>query len=184
MNDLPPGIQRLREKWNYRGDRRPDFAEEPGPGQESVWDYPRPPRVEPDARLVRVVCAGTSIAETRNTFRVLETASPPAFYLPPDDVRMEHLEPADRSSLCEWKGRARYWSVWVGDTEVSEAAWGYPEPWAGYEAIAGHVSFYPGRVECYVDGERVKPQGGDFYGGWVTWEIIGPWKGEPGTQSW
>lgn len=183
-NPVPPAILRLREKWRYRGDVRPPFAIAPAPGQESVWDYPRPPRVAADSRRVVVAHAGTTIADSRAALRVLETASPPVFYLPPRDVRSELLRSSPATSLCEWKGRARYWSVRVGGRILPDVAWSYPEPFLEFEAIAGYVSFYPGRLECFVDDERVRPQPGGFYGGWVTDEVVGPFKGEPGTGTW
>ena len=170
--------------WRYTGDEHPGFAVEPGPGQESVWDYPRPPRLEADDRLVVVRADDVEIARTRNAIRVLETASPPGYYLPPDDVRMDLLEASSGSSTCEWKGRASYWSVVTSEGRVERAAWSYPNPSAGFEEIAGHVSFYPGRVDCFVAGERVEPQPGEFYGGWLTSEIVGPVKGRPGTGAW
>lgn len=184
MHNLPPGIERARAKWRYRGDDRPEFAYEPGAKQESVWDYPRPPRLERDERRVEVAWAGRTIANTGSAYRVLETASPPTFYLPPDDVRSELLEPSERFSICEWKGRARYFSLRSGGGVIADVAWSYADPWPGYEEIAGFISFYPARVECYVNGERVEPQPGDFYGGWVTSEIVGPYKGEPETGWW
>ena len=170
--------------WQYTGDVRPDFAVEPSEGQESVWDYPRPPRVEPDPRRIEVICNEAVVADTRRAFRVLETASPPVFYLPVADIKMEYLEPARGSSHCEWKGRASYWKLHVGKTVIDQAAWSYPEPSAGFEVIAGFLSFYPAKVECRVAGQRAKPQPGGFYGGWVTPEIVGPVKGEPGTGWW
>lgn len=184
MSELPPGIRWLREKWKHTGASRPQFAVEPGAGQESVWDYPRPPRLQRDKRHVEVVAGGVTIADTRHAIRVLETASPPTFYLPPEDVRMEYLEPSPHTSLCEWKGRASYWSLRVGETLVEDAGWSYPAPFEGYAAIANYLSFYPARVEAYVSGHRVEPQPGGFYGGWVTSEIVGPFKGEPGTGWW
>lgn len=183
MKENPAGI-RAREKWRYRGERRPDFASEPGPGQESVWDYPRPPRIEPDGRHVEVRYAGVSIAETTRAVKVLETASPPVIYVPPDDVAMNHLELSTRRSTCEWKGRARYWHVRVGQSRAEYAAWSYADPFPGYEEIAGYLSFYPSLVECYIARERAEPQAGGFYGGWVTAGIVGPWKGAAGTESW
>ncbi len=155
------------------------------PGEEWVWDYPRPPRVEPSARHVQVIFNNTVIADTRRAVRVLETSHPPVYYIPPEDVRMAHLRPAHGASYCEFKGRANYYTLTVGGATVEHAAWFYPEPAAGYETIAGYVAFYPGRMDaCTVDGERVRPQEGDFYGGWITSEIIGPFKGAAGTLDW
>lgn len=156
-----------------------------GPGEESVWGYPRPPRLAADARLVEVHFGGQVVAATRRAVRHLETASPPTFYLPPDDVRSEFLEPASGSSFCEWKGRAAYWDVVVRERRARQAAWSYAKPSAGFEPLAGWYAFYPGRVDaCFVDGERVRPQPGPFYGGWLTDEIRGPVKGSPGTEWW
>lgn len=158
---------------------------EPAPGQESVWDYPRPPRVDPTSKLVQVVFNGVVIAETHGALRVLETSHPPAYYLPPADIRMEHLVPTAHASFCEFKGTAVYWTVVVGERRAENAAWGYRAPLPGYEAIAGFVSFYPGRMDrCTVDGEVVTPQDGSFYGGWITSDIVGPFKGGPGTRGW
>ncbi len=165
-------------------DRRPDFAVVPGPGQESVWDYPRPPRIAPDSREVAVRAFGVLVARTRRSIRVLETASPPTFYLPPGDVRLDLLEPAAGTSHCEWKGTARYWNLRLPDRRLERVAWSYPEPTPGFEAIRGWLAFYPARVECSVDGLRVEPQPGAFYGGWITPEVVGPFKGEPGTAGW
>jgi uncharacterized protein (DUF427 family) len=155
-------------------------------GQESVWDYPRPPRLELDSREVIIRAGDVEIARTQRAWRLLETASPPTFYIPFADARLELLvaSPEARTSYCEWKGRARYWSIIVGDTVLADAAWSYPSPRAPYEAIADCFSVYPGRAECFVNGERVRPQEGGFYGGWVTNEIVGPWKGGPGTSGW
>lgn len=157
----------------------------PGPGQESVWDYPRPPRVEATSRRVRVVFGGVVIADTRRALRVLETSHPPAYYLPPDDIQMAYLTPTSRRSYCEFKGAAGYYTVQVGEQRAENAAWFYAHPAPGYEALAGYVAFYPGRMDvCYVDDERVTAQEGDFYGGWITSEIVGPFKGAPGTWGW
>ena len=172
------------DAWRFRGKHRPAGAIEPGPGQESVWDYPRPPIVVEDSRLVQVRLGDTLIAETRAARRVLETASPPTFYLPPDSVNPDSLHPDSESSVCEWKGRAIYYSVCAGDRCVEHAAWRYPEPLVAFAAIRNYLAFYPGRLECYVDGERVRAQAGGFYGGWITGEIVGPFKGEPGTAGW
>jgi uncharacterized protein (DUF427 family) len=158
---------------------------EPGPGQESVWDYPRPPRVEPVARHIQVVFDDVVIADTHRARRVLETSHPPTYYIPPDDVRMEHLAQTARSSWCEWKGQARYYTVRVGDRTARDAAWAYPSPAPGFEEIRDHLAFYPAKMDaCYVDGERVQPQPGGFYGGWITADVVGPFKGGPGTSGW
>ena len=155
------------------------------PAQESVWDYPRPPRVEATAHHVKVVFSGKVIAETRRAQRVLETSHPPVYYIPPADIRMEHLAESGRRTRCEWKGQARYYSISASGKRVENAAWFYPDPTPGYEAIQDHVAFYPGRMDaCYVDGEQVQAQPGDFYGGWITGDIVGPFKGGPGTVGW
>ncbi len=157
----------------------------PGPGQESVWDYPRPPRVEPTSRRVRVVFGGVTIADTHRALRVLETSHPPTYYIPPDDIRMEYLTPTGKRSFCEFKGSAGYYTVQVGEKRAEHAAWSYARPSSGYEAIAGYVAFYPSRMDaCYVDDEQVVAQEGDFYGGWITSDIVGPFKGGPGTWGW
>ncbi|MFU8812138.1 MAG: DUF427 domain-containing protein [Balneolaceae bacterium] len=170
--------------WSYTGNQRPSFAKEPKDGEESVWDYPRPPALQPDQRLVEVRFEGKRIAQSRNCFRVLETASPPTFYLPPGDVNREFLEQVSGSSYCEWKGSATYWDVVVGSHRAGRAAWSYHQPSERFREIDGFFSFYAANVDCFVDGEAVRPQGGGFYGGWVTDEIVGPWKGEPDTGHW
>jgi uncharacterized protein (DUF427 family) len=157
----------------------------PGPGQESVWDYPRPPRLERATHRLRVVVAGRLVADTTAGWRVLETSQPPAFYLPPADVDRSVLRPATGRSVCEWKGVASYWDVVVGDDIRAAAAWGYPEPTAPFRPIAGHLAFYPQRVDaCYVGDELVETNDGDFYGGWITSRVVGPFKGGPGTLHW
>lgn len=162
---------------------RPDL---PGPGQESVWDYPRPPRTEPSDRHVVVRWRGTTVADTRAAVRVLETSHPPTWYVPRADVPTDALRPSSaRATVCEWKGVATYWDVVAADGSVCEAAaWSYEEPSAPFRHLAGAVSFLPGRVECEVDGERVRAQEGGFYGGWVTDDVVGPFKGAPGTWGW
>lgn len=170
--------------WRYHGKERPPFALKPAPGQESVWDFPRPPAVRPDGRLVEASVEGMLIARTRQAVRVLETGSPPTFYLPPADVRVDLLQPGVTRTFCEWKGEARYYAVRAGEAVINDAAWCYPHPNPSFSAIAGWFAFYPGRVECRVDGERVRPQPGDFYGGWITRDIAGPFKGGPGTAGW
>jgi uncharacterized protein (DUF427 family) len=158
---------------------------EPGPGQESVWDYPRPPRMEDVDKEVKVVFGGVTLAYTTRAKRVLETSHPPVYYVPPEDIRMEHLEPAGGRSLCEWKGVAGYYDVVADERREGRAAWYYPDPVLAYAALKDHVAFYPSRMDaCWVDGEKVEAQEGDFYGGWITSEIVGPFKGAPGTRGW
>jgi uncharacterized protein (DUF427 family) len=157
----------------------------PGPGQESVWDYPRPPRCEPTPKHITVVFDGVTVADTRRAVRVLETSHPPVYYLPPDDVRMDLLEPAGGGSFCEWKGVAAYYTLRVGDRTADRVAWCYPDPTPAFRLIAGHIAFYAGPMDgCFVDGEEVTPQPGGFYGGWVTADVVGPFKGGPGTRGW
>ena len=170
--------------WTYRGQKRPPFAEEPVPGQESVWDYPRPPKLVLDGRHVEVRLGELIIADASQTYRVLETASPPTFYISPHDVRLQLLQRCPGSSLCEWKGVAQYWALKSSVRDAQPLGWSYPDPNPPFAAITAYFSFYPSRVECYVDGERVQPQPGEFYGGWVTREIVGPFKGLPGTEHW
>lgn len=158
---------------------------EPGPGQESVWDYPRPPRLEPAPRRLRVVFAGVAIADTLRGYRVLETSHPPVYYIPPADIQIQHLVRAGGSSFCEFKGQARYYSVAAGDRRAEDAAWYYPDPTPAFAPIAGYVAFYAGKMDaCYVDDELVTPQPGGFYGGWITATVVGPFKGGPGTWGW
>lgn len=157
----------------------------PEKGQESVWDYPRPPRLEKSSKKIEIVFNGQTIAETRNAFRVLETSHPPVFYLPPADVRMEFLEKETGASFCEWKGAAGYYRLRVGEKSVSKAAWFYPEPNGNFAEIKNYIAFYPSKMDaCFVDGERVSAQEGDFYGGWIMKEIVGPFKGGAGTWGW
>ncbi|MFJ3640189.1 DUF427 domain-containing protein [Streptomyces sp. NPDC090108] len=162
--------------------RPPDGRPRPA---ESVWRYPRPPAVVSDDRRVLVTCAGVTVADTREAVRVLETSHPPVFYLPPQDVRTDLLVPAPGSTWCEWKGRAVYWDLVVDGEVRARAAWSYPRPTSGYERLTDHFAFYPTRAGlCTVDGEPVVAQEGDFYGGWITAEIEGPFKGGAGTTGW
>jgi uncharacterized protein (DUF427 family) len=157
----------------------------PGPGQESVWDYPRPPRLERNTRRLLVVFAGTVIADSKQGFRVCETSGPPVFYVPPLDVRLEFLHEVTAATVCEWKGVASYFDVAVGDRVAAAAAWSYREPSIDYQTLAGCFGFFAGRVDaCYLDGELVQAQPGDYYGGWITHDIVGPFKGAPGTLHW
>lgn len=152
---------------------------------ESVWDYPRPPRVEPVPDRIRVIVDGVVIAASTGAVRVLETSHPPTYYLPPADVRMDLLTTGRGRSECEWKGSATYHSLLVGGRRVDDVAWSYERPLPGFESIAGFIAFYPGRVdEAWVGDERVHAQPGGFYGGWITSRVSGPFKGEPGTFGW
>jgi len=158
---------------------------EPGPGQESVWDYPRPPRLEPCAKRIRMIYSGITIADSTRSKRVLETSHPPVYYIPREDIRMDCLRAAPGTSFCEWKGRAEYFDLVVGTRTEPRVAWSYPNPTPAFAAIRGYVAFYAGSMDaCYVDGERATPQPGGFYGGWITRELVGPFKGEPGTAGW
>lgn len=158
---------------------------EPKAGQESVWDYPRPPRLELTNKHLKIVFNGEIIAETTRGFRVLETSHPPVFYFPPEDVRTEFLTAADGSSFCEWKGRAGYYDLRVGENHVKNAAWFYSNPSERFAEIKDFIAFYPSKMDaCFVDGELVRSQESDFYGGWITAEIVGPFKGGAGTFGW
>ena len=152
--------------------------------QESVWDYPRPPRVEPVDQPIRVVFNGVTIAETVHAMRVLETSHPPVYYIPPEDILMEYLSQTARQTYCEFKSSASYWTVTVGERVSPDAGWSYPSPSPGFEAIKDYIAFYASRVDaCFVGDEQATPQAGNFYGGWITSNIIGPFKGAPGTEG-
>jgi uncharacterized protein (DUF427 family) len=156
-----------------------------GEGQESVWDYPRPPALEPSRKHVVIRLGGTVIAETDRAWRVLETSHPPTWYLPLDAVTPGLLRPsAAAPTVCEWKGAASYWDVVTPDGALPAALWSYQTPTLRFAPIAGAVTGYPARLECLVDGERVRPQAGGFYGGWITSDVVGPFKGAPGTWGW
>lgn len=157
----------------------------PGPGQESVWDYPRPPRVEPSTEHILVMLNGVTLVDTRRSMRVLETSHPPTYYFPPEDVQLSYFTPSPRSSFCEWKGQASYYTLHLGEKVLLDVAWFYPKPMRGFELIQNYLALYPGRMdECTINGERVTPQPGQFYGGWITSKVVGPFKGEPGTNFW
>ncbi len=158
---------------------------EPKPGQESVWDYPRPPKVEDSPKHVQVIFNGIVIADTHRARRVLETAGAPVYYLPPEELQMQYLSLTGRRTFCEWKGWASYYDLEVNGTRSLMAAWAYLQPTPGYEGIQDYVAFYASKMDaCTVHGEKVRPQPGGFYGGWVTDEIVGPIKGEPGSEGW
>ena len=169
--------------WNYTGKKRPDFAIQPKDGQESVWDYPRPPKVESCQREVIVVFDGRELARSRAALRVLETASPPTIYVPVIDVEMTQLTETTQQTFCEWKGIAHY-LVLKTRPASPPVAWFYRSPNQAFSVLSDHVAFYPGRVDCFLDDEPVRPQHSEFYGGWITDDIVGPCKGDPGTQGW
>jgi uncharacterized protein (DUF427 family) len=158
---------------------------EPAPGQESVWDYTRPPGLEDTSKHIQVIFNGEIIVDTHSAKRVLETSHPPSYYIPPADIKMEHLVLTPQSSYCEWKGGAGYYTICVGDKEAQNAAWFYANPTPAFESIKDYVAFYVHLMDaCYVNGEKVQPQPGNFYGGWITSDIVGPFKGSPGTWGW
>lgn len=183
--DLPNWVEQARASWSWRGGVRPPFAQKPAENQESVWDYPRPPVLIADTRHVLVKLGDVTIVDTRSAHRLLETSHPPTWYLPRKDTDMKYLERTSGSSFCEWKGSAAYFDVVVGQTRFSRAAWAYPDPIeAAYVELADSIAFYATNLACFVNGERVLPQPGGFYGGWITSELCGPFKGEPGTGGW
>lgn len=189
MTSDPDWLQAARDHWRWRGNVRPPFAETPQPGQQSVWDFPRPPALASDNREVVVRWGRVEVARTRRAIRVLETAHPPTFYLPWADVNRALFEPAGGGSYCEWKGPARYWNVRDPASEerqhrLDAVAWSYPKPLAGAEALADCVAMFAAPFEITVGGAPVRPQPGGFYGGWITPELAGPFKGDPGSEGW
>jgi uncharacterized protein (DUF427 family) len=157
----------------------------PQAGQESVWDYPRPARLEDVNKSIKVVCNGLVLASTNQAKRVIETSHPPTYYIPAKDIKMEYLKETSKESWCEWKGKSRYYDVSIGDQYISSASWSYVQPTPAFKALENYYSFYAGLMDaCYVDDEIVIPQPGNFYGGWITSDVVGPFKGEPGTMGW
>ena len=157
----------------------------PEPGQESVWDYPRPPRLEPVNKKITIVFNGVTICETHQAQRILETSHPPSYYLPSADIQMEYLQLSPQSSFCEWKGRAIYYTLTMGDQQLVNVAWAYPEPTVNFAVIKDYLAFYAHPMDaCYVGEDLVTPQPGNFYGGWITPDIVGPFKGVPNSWGW
>lgn len=178
MSGIIPAFERLAME------HQPSSRAQQGP-QESVWDYPRPPRLEPTSEHVQIFFGGELIADTVSAVRVLETSHPPVYYLPLEDFAPGSLVPTHGSTVCEYKGTAAYFDVVAGDARAARAAWTYPDPLPGYGPLASRAAVYPGKMDrCTVDGEDVLPQEGDFYGGWITARITGPFKGAPGTGGW
>lgn len=184
MSDVPEWAQQARDAWQWRGSTRPSFAVVPGPGQVSVWDFPRPPKLAFDSREVVVQWGDVEVARTSRAVLVLETSHPPTFYLPWSDVARHLFQAAPGGSVCEWKGPAKYWTLTKGSHSLPKVAWSYPEPMAGAEPISDCVAFYADSLQCTVGGEAVRPQPGGFYGGWITPELVGPFKGVAGSSGW
>jgi len=185
MAEIDDHIRRARAQWFQPGRPGPASVEPPGPDQESVWDYPRPPRLEDCPFPVRVELGGEIVAQTTRALRVLETSHPPSYYVPPDDVRWALMVRASGRSMCEWKGSAVYWTVRAGPRVAERAAWSYPDPFDDFARVRDHVAFYCAAMDgCFVGGQRARPQPGGFYGGWVTDHVVGPFKGGPGTAGW
>jgi len=173
-------VLQARRKWRYTGVARPAFAASPAQGQISVWDFPRPPRIESVDKTLLVRADGQEIACTNEGVRVLETAGAPTYYFPPDAVCADALSYGDEASLCEWKGEAQV--IHVG--AVENAGWRYLRMFPEFADLYLWPSFYPGMLECFVDGEPAAAQAGGYYGGWVTRDLCGPIKGEPGSANW
>ncbi len=169
--------------WNFNGKVKPSFAIEPKDGEESVWDYPRPPSIQRDSRTVLIILNGNRICETRKALKVMETASPPSFYIPRSDIDLSYLKINQEVTFCEWKGMANYYGD-SSDSELKSICWYYPNPKSYFTSIKDHLAFYPARVDCFINNEKVNAQKGGFYGGWVTKEIIGPFKGDDQTLGW
>lgn len=180
---IPDWLQKSRNKWQYNGSKRPPFAIEPKEGQQSVWDFPRPPRIISVEKEITVFSGDVLLASTPNALATQETASPPNYYIPPANIAMEHfIKMPGKSSLCEWKGSATYWAL--ATNPAMAVGWSYEKPFPEFEAITGFLSFYPDKVDCFVGEEKARPQTSAFYGGWITDDLTGPFKGEPGTGHW
>jgi len=184
MASLSNEVLKAREQWTWRGAQRPPFASEPLPHQRSVWDFPRPPTLVPESREIVVSWGKLAVAKTCRAWALLETAHPPTYYIPKDDVHHDLLQHSGQGSFCEWKGQAAYWDLVGTSGRLRAVAWSYPEPFAEAQCIAGHLAFYAHELICTVGGARVTPQSGGFYGGWITPDLAGPFKGEPGSEGW
>jgi uncharacterized protein (DUF427 family) len=182
--DDPDFLELARAQWRWRGKDRPLFADVPQQGQISVWDFPRPPELIRDKREIVVRWGKTLVVQTRGAWAVRETSHPPTFYLPMADVTDVLLRPAGRGSFCEWKGPALYWDLVDSERRLPRVAWSYPQPLTGAEPLADCIAFYAHNLDCIVDGTQVVPQSGGFYGGWITPDLSGPFKGEPNSNDW
>lgn len=181
---------RSNARWKRR-DRRPlsifghPQPDPVGPGQESVWDYPRPATCEATDRRITIIHRGVTLVDSRAAWRTLETSHPPTYYVPQKDIAMDYLRKASRRTMCEWKGQARYWNIHVGGQLIEAGAWSYSEPTPPFAPIRDYLAFYPDPLEqCLVDGELITPQPGQFYGGWISQYEAGPFKGGPGSRFW
>ena len=183
MDDLS-ALEQARAQWRWRGEDRPPFADVPKQGQLSVWDFPRPPELVRDKREIAVLWGRTLVARTCGAWTVRETSHPPTFYIPMADVKYGLLRRAGRGSFCEWKGPALYWDLMDGERRLPQVAWSYPQPLAGAEVLADCIAFYAHNLNCTVGGANVVPQSGGFYGGWITPDLSGPFKGEPHSSDW
>ena len=177
-------IAKARAQWRWLGPDRPTFADVPAPGQVSVWDFPRPPELVRETREIVVLWGDTLVGRTRGAWAVRETAHPPTFYLPLVDLDRKLLRTAGDSSFCEWKGPAQYWDLNDGARQLVKVGWSYPKPLAGAEALADCIAFYAHELECSVGGARAIAQQGVFYGGWITPDLSGPFKGDLGSNGW
>jgi uncharacterized protein (DUF427 family) len=182
--DDPNSLELARAQWRWRGKDRPPFADVTKQGQLSVWDFPRPPELFRDKREIVVFWGKTLVARTRGAWAVRETSHPPTFYLPMSDVKDVLLRPAGRGSFCEWKGPAFYWDLMDGEQRLTQVAWSYPKPLVGAEPLADCIAFYAHHLDCTVDGAHVVAQPGGFYGGWITPDLSGPFKGVPNSSNW
>jgi len=181
-------FQQIPTSFSFRNKMTDDSKPEHFHTEESVWDYPRPPAIEKVNDRIEVIFNGVKIADTTNSYRILETSHPPTYYIPPSDILTDHIQLSDRSTFCEFKGKAGYYHIKVGSKEVKDSAWFYSNPTGKYSAIKDHVCFYASKMDtCYVDGEKVQPQKSDFYGGWITSWVNGGskgMKGPKGTEFW
>lgn len=187
MARIPDSIRAARAAWDRPGRPKPALRDivTPGPGQESVWDFPRPPQLELWPQRVRVEFGGVTIADSTQALRALETSHPPTYYVPLADVNMDALRPAPGASVCEWKGAASYFDIVAGAQVAAKAGWSYPDPFEDFARVAEHFAFYCAAMDaCWVGEHRATPQPGGFYGGWVTAHVTGPFKGAPGSMGW
>ena len=184
MNLTPSQLSQARAQWKWRGLERPPFAAKPSADQISVWDFPRPPEIVRENREIIVKWGQLEVARTNASWAVRETSHPPTFYIPVSNVKITLLQAAGDGSFCEWKGPAKYWHLVSNSDQLSSVAWSYPSPLKGAEPLAECIAFYAKDLDCWVGGAKALPQGGGFYGGWITPDLAGPFKGDPGSSGW